>query len=127
MTKDGHLEVDVPAAMVSPQQVQDAGGRIQLKIVQVDAGSGGSLSGRLMLGTYQFSLFDAKGNALTTLVLAQPLTLHYRVSPQQGSSLWKSQTIVAVWNTTATSSPTQAPSTQAPEAECSLFAQFLPV
>ncbi|GCE23204.1 RHS repeat-associated core domain-containing protein [Dictyobacter kobayashii] len=112
-TSDGHLVVDVLADTVSAQQVSDAGGRIQLKIVQVDAGSGGAVSGHLMLGSYQFSLFDAQGHALTTLVLAHPLTLHYRLLPQQGSLLWKSQTIVAIWNTNTPTVSTQAPSAQA--------------
>ncbi|GER89989.1 hypothetical protein KDW_41510 [Dictyobacter vulcani] len=109
---DGHLEIDVPANTVSAQQVQAAGGRIDLKVVQVDAGSGSSLSGHIMLGSYQLALLDAKGHALTTLVLAQPLTLHYHLLAGQGSLLWKDQTVFALWQNDAAATTTVGTSPQ---------------
>lgn len=112
MTQDQHLEVDVPAGAISAQQVADAGGQIQLSIVQTDAGSGSSLSGQLMLGTYQLSFMDTLGNPLTTLVLAQPFTVSYHLSSDQSSLLWQDQTVYALWNnvtpTATTSSSAKA-------------------
>lgn len=108
LSKDGHFEVDVPAATVSAAQIKAAGGAIRLKIVQQRAASGGQASGHLLFGTYQLQWLRGDGTPLTTLVLAHPLTLRYHLSTQQQSLVWKDQEVDALWQNT--SGPAASPS-----------------
>ena len=49
VSKDDTFDLTIAAATVSQAQIQAAGGAISLKIVQLDAGAGGSQSGHIFL------------------------------------------------------------------------------
>ncbi|MBV9616558.1 MAG: hypothetical protein JO031_13980, partial [Ktedonobacteraceae bacterium] len=117
LSRDGNFELDIAAGSVSAAQIQGAGGAISLKVVQLDAGSGGDVSGRVFLGTYQIQLLTAQGKPLTTLVLAHPFTFRYHAPKALQGWLWQDQHVYAIWqpSTTVPSSvkaPMALPSSQ---------------
>ena len=97
LSSDKHFAVDIAAGTVSATQVQAAGGKIQVQIVQTDGPGGGSASGQLLFGTYQLNLLDAQGQPLTTLALAQPISVSYHLSSDQASLLPQNPLVYAFW------------------------------
>ncbi|MDQ2714974.1 MAG: hypothetical protein M3Z08_08715 [Chloroflexota bacterium] len=97
ISKDHTLEIDIPTDTISATQMQTAGGSVHLKIVQLDAGSGGG-AGQIILGSYQLLLQDAAGHPLTTVVLAHPLTITYHLQTYQQPLLLQGQTVYAFWD-----------------------------
>jgi hypothetical protein len=75
-SKNGGLEVDVPAAAARPADVSAAGGSMRLLVRQVLPASGGS-TGRYSFGTFLVQVLDAHGHLARGL--RRPLTfrLHY--------------------------------------------------
>ncbi|GHO48680.1 RHS repeat-associated core domain-containing protein [Ktedonospora formicarum] len=119
VTKDGHLEITIPAGTVNATQIKAAGGVIHLQVTQTDPGSGGGSGGRLLLGTYQLLLLNAQNKPLTTLVLVHPLTLKYRLQSSQSALVLQDQAVYAFWQnlvpptSNTTSKKTTTNSTQA--------------
>ncbi len=73
LSADQHFALDIAAGTVSSAQIQAAGGKIQLQVVQTDASGGGSASGELLFGTYQLNLLDAQGQPLPLCAWPSPL------------------------------------------------------
>ncbi len=114
LSRDGAFELDVVAGSVSTAQIQAAGGAISLKVSQLEGGSGGDVSGRVFLGTYQVQLLTAQGQPLTTLVLAHPFTFRYHAPKALQGWLWQDQRIDAIWQpSTTTQSSVKAAMAQA--------------
>ena len=113
LTKDGHLQVTIPAGTVTSAQVKAAGGTIHLTIKQTDPGAGGGAGGRVFLGTYQLLLQDAHNQPLTTLALAHPLTLTYRLQPAQSTLVLNGQAISAIWQALTPAGSTATGNTKA--------------
>ena len=97
LSKDGRLELDLAAGTLSPAQLLGAGGSITLVITQVLPASGGTPSGRISFGTYQFLLQDAAGHPLSSLVLAHPLVLRYHLFLSEEKLLVRGQVVYALW------------------------------
>jgi RHS repeat-associated protein len=83
---DKRLEVTVPAGAVTPSLLSKAGGIIYLHVVQTAGASGGTNSGRVSLGTYEFSLVDAHGQTMATAALAHPLQLVFYTDGMRGAA-----------------------------------------
>ncbi|GER88986.1 hypothetical protein KDW_31480 [Dictyobacter vulcani] len=98
LSTDKQLSIDIPAGTVSASQVQAAGGTITLHVDQMSGFSGGAAGGHIILGTYQLRLVDAAGKLLTTLRLAQPLSLQYHLLTGQKGLVWDNQEVYALWN-----------------------------
>ncbi len=96
VSKDGRLEVDIPADTVSTADVSRAGGSIILSITQILPGSGGINSEFLFFGTYQVLLEDAGKHPLTTQRLAHALLLRYHLLPAQQNLLVRGQVVYAL-------------------------------
>lgn len=91
---DGRLTVDVPAAAVSVADIAAAGGKLAVRITQIDAPSGSNAggSGHVSLGSYLVQVVNAQG-VLAGQGLRAPitLTLHYG---SRGSAIDLSHAVV---------------------------------
>jgi hypothetical protein len=96
-SRDGRLELDIAAGTLSPAALLGASGSITLSITQVLPASGGTPSGRISFGTYQFLLQDAAGHPLSSLVLAHPLVLRYHLFLSEEKLLVRGQVVYALW------------------------------
>ena len=116
LSRDGAFELDIAAGSVSAAQMQAAGGAISLKVVQLEGGSGGDVSGRVFLGTYQVQLLTRQGQPLTTLVLAHPFTFRYHAPKALQGWLWQDQPVYAIWQPSATTASSVKATTTMPQA-----------
>ncbi|MGH2516901.1 MAG: hypothetical protein ACRDHP_14710, partial [Ktedonobacterales bacterium] len=82
---DGRLEVTVSPGSIAPDLVAKASGALFLHIVQLAGPSGGSNSGRVTLGAYQFSLTNAHGQVISG-ALAKPLSLTLHLNGWRGAA-----------------------------------------
>ena len=78
LSRNGGLEVDVPAEAVTPADVAVAGGSMRLLVRQVEPASGGSAggSGRDTFGTFLIQVLDSRGRLAHGLRHALVLRLH---------------------------------------------------
>jgi hypothetical protein len=78
-SKNGGLEVDVPAGAVTAADVSAAGGSMRLLVRQVQPASGGSAggSGRYTFGTYLIQVLDARGHLARGLRHPLAVKLHF--------------------------------------------------
>ncbi len=83
---DGHLQVDIPAAAISAQDLLQAGGKLSLQVSQIapPSGSNAGGSGHLSLGTYLFQLVDANG-VLVNHGLHAPMSVTYHYSKAEAA------------------------------------------
>ena len=83
LSRDGRLEIDVPAGAVTASDVAADGGSTSLAVSQISPGSGSNAggSGHFSFGTYLLQTLDANGNKAKQ-GLRVPVTLKLHVGSQ---------------------------------------------